>query len=329
MRRRSTSRQRGTVYLLVLVVTAMLVGIGVTAVMAGRIDLQGEVLEDDQAQARHLGKGMLEAIRKKLESSPGWRTKYAHDTWSARTNVGGGAYTYKLVDEEDGSLSDDDRDPVRVYVKAIVGNAVRVYSMVLYVGVPQRIEVPVVRSSDDAGQADLLGLVGTMSNALLVGQDGLSGARAAVRFDDLPVGQGAAVLSAQIQFTSKDSQSDATVMAIAAEDIDDAPTFAAVPYSIFSRTLTTAQVAWIPGRWAANDRGDAQLTPDLAEMVQEVVDRPGWEPGNAMVFFVDSTQARYLRTYDYDPDEAAVLLVTYIDRGLTPDYTSLRRELVE
>ncbi|XAL98866.1 hypothetical protein OT109_14910 [Phycisphaeraceae bacterium D3-23] len=329
MTRRTATRQRGTVYLLVLVVTAMLVGIGVTAVMVGRIDVQGEALQDDMAQARQLGLGGLEVVRKRLESNSGWRSTYTNDVWSAPTVVGDGVCVFKLVDEGDGSLLDDDTDPVRVYVKATVGSAVRIYSVVIEMASAKTVEVPIVRSTDDGGQSAGLGISSTSVDYMLIGQDGLISAIAGVRFDDLPIAAGGTVQSAQIQFTSKDNRSDATAISIQAEAEDNAQTIVATPFNISSRTKTTEQAVWGPGAWVADARGAEQLTPDLSAVMQEVIDRAGWREGNAVVFILEGTKARNPRTFDHDPAQGPVLHLTYLNPGYSVDYTTLRRELAE
>ncbi|MEM9413977.1 MAG: hypothetical protein AAGA29_00680 [Planctomycetota bacterium] len=328
MNRRSRTRQRGTVYLLVLVVTAMLVGIGVTAVMVGRIDLQGASLEEDQTQARLLARGGLEIVRKRLESQSNWRTSHTHGAWSSQTVVGHGAFVYKLVDEADGSLSDDPDDPVRLYVKATVGQAVRIYSAVVYMATPETAQVPVIRSTDDGGEG-LLGLMATGADSMLIGQDGLVTATAGVRFDDLPVAPGGTVQSAQIQFTSKDSRSDATAISIQAQASDDASPLSLVVFNLSSRSKTTAQAVWGPGAWSIDARGAEQLTPDLSAVMQEVIGRPGWRQGNAVLFILEGTKARNARTFDHDPAEGPVLHLTYLNPGYAIDYTTLRREMAE
>jgi hypothetical protein len=49
-------------------------------------------------------------------------------------------------------------------------------------------------------------------------------------------------------------------------------------------------VGWVPAAWAAAARGADQRTPNLAAVVQQIVSRPGWVSGNALVTVSDSTR---------------------------------------
>ena len=46
-------------------------------------------------------------------------------------------------------------------------------------------------------------------------------------------------------------------------------------------------------------------------MVQEVVDRPGWVTGNALVLVVTGSGKRVAESYDGEPAGAPLLRVTY------------------
>ena len=61
---------------------------------------------------------------------------------------------------------------------------------------------------------------------------------------------------------------------------------------------------------------DKPRTPDLSSIVQEIVDRPNWAPGNAMAFIVESNGGLGRRTavsYDQNSGFAPLLHVTYND----------------
>ena len=52
-------------------------------------------------------------------------------------------------------------------------------------------------------------------------------------------------------------------------------------------------------------------TPDLGAVVQEIVSRPGWAAGNAVVLIVSGTGHRTARAYDGKPAGAPVLHLEY------------------
>jgi len=56
---------------------------------------------------------------------------------------------------------------------------------------------------------------------------------------------------------------------------------------------------------------DKPRTPDLSGIVQEIVNRPSWESGNAMVFIIDGTGHRTADSYDGSSGDAPLLHVEY------------------
>ena len=107
-----------------------------------------------------------------------------------------------------------------------------------------------------------------------------------LRFTNLNLPVGATITNAYIDFTattpnSPNSNSGATDLKIKAEDIDDAPAFSLTDYDVSDRTLTSAEINWIPSAWTAEQ---VYSTPDLSTIVQEVMNRGAWASGNDMVF---------------------------------------------
>lgn len=144
-----------------------------------------------------------------------------------------------------------------------------------------------------------------------------------IRFQDVYIPQGVTITSAKIVLQAAATRSGSDLnLAISADNVDNAQTYAAVTNDITSTTRpqTAATVAWnnVPD-WTLNNYYD---TPDIRAVVQEVVNRPGWCRGNAMAFrfsYVSGTSERLARAYDiynnnsskpYSPGSAA-LVVTY------------------
>ena len=122
-----------------------------------------------------------------------------------------------------------------------------------------------------------------------------------VRFINLHIPQGAVINAAHIQFTAKDNRSDPSELKITAQAADNAPAFTDTPENISSRPQTEASVLWNVPAWRNNQREDAQKTPNLSAMVQEIVNREGWQSGNSIVFVLqNSTGKRSARSFDDD-----------------------------
>jgi len=165
-------------------------------------------------------------------------------------------------------------------------------------GAPRTARVPVAVSSDDAQEGG--GTTGTRvridSPDDELGNDGTLPVKPLVtglRFAGLPVPAGSEIVSARIQFAVDEVGSEPTSYTIAGEAADNAGTYTTKRGSISSRATTTHKVAWSAPPWTAvGDAGPAQLTPDLRDVLQEIVARPGWRTGGAAAFMISGTGRR-------------------------------------
>ena len=131
-----------------------------------------------------------------------------------------------------------------------------------------------------------------------------------VRFAGVDIPNGANIIAAHIQFTVDETSTADTSVEIHAGDYDDMP--ALTTLSDLPETSTDF-VDWssIPEWSTPGDAGTAQATPDLAGLIQALVDRTGWSSGNAMGFTFEGAGTRTAVSYDLAPADAAVLHVTY------------------
>jgi hypothetical protein len=60
-------------------------------------------------------------------------------------------------------------------------------------------------------------------------------------------------------------------------------------------------------------KGATQRTPDLENIVQEIVSRAGWYSGNALAILIEGSGHRTARAFDSDSAGAALLHVEYVD----------------
>ncbi len=106
---------------------------------------------------------------------------------------------------------------------------------------------------------------------------------AGMRFVNLPFPQGALIDSAYITVWSHEDKTaeDVAEITIYAEATDSAATFTE-DMLIDARPSTEAQVEWtVAEPWTIYQ---PYRTPDITDLVQEIVDRPGWRTGSAMAF---------------------------------------------
>ena len=133
-----------------------------------------------------------------------------------------------------------------------------------------------------------------------------------LRFQAVSVPQGARIVNAYIQFTADETGGDPASLTIHGEDTSSAAEFTYTYFSVSGREATDASVTWEPGAWSEVGRaGPAERTPDLATIVQEIVDRPDWQSDNAMVFVVSGSGTRTAESYDGSSSDAPRLHVEY------------------
>jgi hypothetical protein len=133
-----------------------------------------------------------------------------------------------------------------------------------------------------------------------------------MRFNGIGIPKGANITNAYIQFQADEAQSGVTSLTIQGEDIDNAPTFIPIDGNISFRLTTTASMSWSPDPWlAAGDAGVAQQTPDIASVIQEIVDRPNWGSGNSIVIIITGEGQRKAESFDGLASAAPTLHIEY------------------
>jgi hypothetical protein len=132
-----------------------------------------------------------------------------------------------------------------------------------------------------------------------------------IRFSGMQIPNSAAITDAYIQFVCDETTEEATQLFIHAEAHDN-PSLFSENNLISTRNTTTASVEWNPQPWlVVGEASEKQRTADLSGVVQELVNREGWRPGNAMAFIVSGTGSRVAIAYDGDPNAAPLLHIEY------------------
>ncbi|VAX07157.1 hypothetical protein MNBD_GAMMA26-1433 [hydrothermal vent metagenome] len=168
------------------------------------------------------------------------------------------------------------------------------------------VDVGITQSSDDAEEQSILNL--TSSDLELV-DEGATEQEVGVRFQNVTIPPGSTINSAYIDFVVDETDSGATNLIIEGEDEDDAVTFSTAA-NITGRTRTSASVTWnsVPA-WGTV--GTTQTTPNLASIVQEIVNRGGWFSGNSMAILFSGTGERTAESYNGVSASAPTLRVNY------------------
>ncbi|MGE3172604.1 MAG: PQQ-dependent sugar dehydrogenase [Planctomycetota bacterium] len=163
----------------------------------------------------------------------------------------------------------------------------------------------------DATEDATTGAVDTAASTLALGEDQGAPHLTAVQFElELPAG--AILETARIQFSAGAVSTGIAQFEVRAESADDAQPLAAGAYDLSQRVLGAASVPWYPPEWSTmGERGTAQRSPELAPLLQEVVDRAGWQEGQKVVLLITGTGSRTARSSNAGAVDAPELTFTY------------------
>jgi len=114
-----------------------------------------------------------------------------------------------------------------------------------------------------------------------------------VRFRDIAISPGAPIISAYLQFQVDETKGgdEPVNLIIDGELTADAADFVSMA-EIEARSRTSAQVSWAVPNWANTGNQDPnQRSGDLATIIQEIVNQPGWIAGNSIVLILSDDPA--------------------------------------
>ncbi len=184
-------------------------------------------------------------------------------------------------------------------------------STIIGVVVSTMIERRIANSNDDAEER-VSGSVSRSSSDLELVFDAGGDQIVGLRFAELAIPQGVTISNAYVQFKTDEINSGNTSLMIRAQTTDNAAEFKSTSFNISSRPTSTALVTWSPPDWnSKGEVGSAQKTPNLSSVIQEIVNRPGWTSGNALVLIISGTGERTAESFDGDSSGAPLLHIDY------------------
>lgn len=165
-------------------------------------------------------------------------------------------------------------------------------------------EESIIANADDAGQtgATTMGLSGQFSNQIFLGHYSTL-YHGGWRFQSVPIGQGETVNSATLEPLQESASATVNVdIDLFGDDVDNAAAFTTTNGDITGRTRTTATTNVL----AADIPGNTNRASwDVASIVQEIIDRPGWnEQALAFVGIAVNTNTDYVGFTDYNGSAA-------------------------
>ena len=174
------------------------------------------------------------------------------------------------------------------------------------------LDIPINSTNDDAEERASNGHIYINSSDLEMTQEHHKQI-VGIRFQNINIPKNATITNAYIQFNVDEKSSQTTNLNIYGEATDNANSFSSSHYNISSRVKTISSIAWSPPAWnIIHQEGVNQRTPNLKDIVQEIVNRDGWSSGNSISFIITGTGKRVAEAYDGESDKAPRLHIEYM-----------------
>ena len=149
------------------------------------------------------------------------------------------------------------------------------------------VEVAIIDGDDDV-EEDRFGRVYENSSDLELVYDSynyFSYQTIGLRFQSVALPKNATITNAYIQFTADESHSATTSLEISLHDSSNSEAFSSSS-NVSSRAVFENKVQWNPTSWTSGASLSAQRTPDLKEMLQDLVNKNDWTSGNNLSFII-------------------------------------------
>jgi|GEM_PF-272424 len=162
-----------------------------------------------------------------------------------------------------------------------------------------------------------------------------------IRFVDLAIPKGATITDAYIQFSVDEVNKDIDPynVHIHAEDVDHSEPFIedgqdpslatnVVSDKYVDRIAESVEWKDAPSWTTEHEAGTAEQTPNLATLVQKIVNKTGWSSGNAMTFFLSGEGRRIAESFDGSgsDSEKPTLHVNYAEVDSSISISSARAQ---
>ncbi len=182
------------------------------------------------------------------------------------------------------------------------------------------VEVRINRSIDDVEEEVSNGDISSSSSDLELVHDSGDKQEIGLRFRNIQIPQGATISKAYIEFETDEKDSGTTQVIFKAQDIADAPEFTKTDYDVSQRTKTSSSVSWNISQW--DTKSEKHQSPNLAAIINEVVQRSDWQSGNAMVISITGSGERTAESYDGESENAPLLHIEYATTGTNNNTTT-------
>jgi uncharacterized protein len=168
-------------------------------------------------------------------------------------------------------------------------------------------------SNDDAEQNLTTSNVNLNSSDLELITDGAN-QTVGIRFANAGIPYGSQILSAHIQFTTKENtHTQTTNLALFGEKTTNSQSFLNQASNISNRVKTQDSISWgsIPLWTIVDESGPNQKTPDLKNIIQELIGQPNWSATSPVTFIIKGSGKRVAYSFDGNASLGPKLIVSY------------------
>jgi hypothetical protein len=174
------------------------------------------------------------------------------------------------------------------------------------------LDIPIAAGGDDIEERTSDGRIDAASTDLdMLLDNTVPQTAVGMRFTQVSVPHGATVTDAYVQFKADENSSEPTNLTINGLAQDNANPFPSAVFSLSRAARTSAAVGWNPVAWVERQAGLDQRTPNLAAVLQQIIDRSGWTSGNALALVITGSGRRVAKSF-----EAAAPPVLHIEYTL-------------
>lgn len=222
-----------------------------------------------------------------------------------RWNFGDGSTGIGVVSSHSFSLTEE--VPVTL---SVIDNAggVAVTQVVIQFSPPQAINFRIATGDDDVEESKY-GEVTLSSSDLELVEDG--GAQAiGLRFTGISIPKQSNIINAYVEFETDETGTGTTTLDIFIEDSANSLPFASSKYNISDRSVIASTVTWANvDDW--NILSEKHQTPDIAALIQTIVNLQDWNAGNAISIIISGTGKRTAESFEGKSGAAPLLHVVY------------------
>lgn len=140
-----------------------------------------------------------------------------------------------------------------------------------------------------------------------------------LRFQKLSVPPGATITSARIQFTGAQTSDQSTSLQIRMVNSANAAPFGPA-VDLGALLLMAGHVDWAPGPWIVDEASNNELTPDLAKLLQPIVENNQYTPDSAVAFIIAGQGGRTARAFESNSPQPAYLTVEYLPKKAVQEF---------